>query len=80
MYESEIDDSQEVAPRMRRKNPPAFPNGFRFGNINNETLVVDFVDATQDGDVTIFSSIVLSKSTAANLLKGLQGFLKNENE
>lgn len=61
---------------VSRLSPPAYVTGFRFGSINNEILIVDFVDiADGEGDLSIFSSVALSTNTAKQLIDGLTKFV-----
>lgn len=62
-----------------RPTPPAFVSGFRFGNMRNQTLVIDFMDGSDNEDsFQVFSSIALNKTTAQQMLAGIQEFLKHE--
>jgi len=59
-----------------RKNPPAFPMGFRFAEING-ICTIDFIDIpTQNGNV--FSSIAITKSQAKDLVSSLNRFIGEE--
>lgn len=62
------------ADEVSRNGPPVYPTGFRFGNVNDESLIIDFLDVSQNGSVTVFSSIVLSKTTARQLFMGVERF------
>lgn len=62
-----------------RPAPPAFASGFRFGNMRNQTLVIDFMDGSDHEDsFQVFASIALNKTTAQQMLDGIQDFLKHE--
>lgn len=68
------------ADEVSRNSPPVFPTGFRFGNINDESLIVDFLDVSQNGSVSVISSIVLSKTTARQLFKGIERFCDEKDQ
>lgn len=61
---------------LSRPHPPVMPMGFRVG-ISNEIMVVDFVDTPNTNEAVIFSSIVLTKETAKNLLESLTSFVES---
>jgi hypothetical protein len=61
---------------LSRSHPPVMPMGFRVG-ISNEIMVVDFVDTPNTNEAVIFSSIVLTKETAKNLLESLTSFVES---
>lgn len=77
---SKVKDRERTAGVMVRDNPPAYVTGMRFGDINNEILIVDFVDvADGEASLSIFSSIALSPHTAKQLIDGLSSFVaRNE--
>lgn len=62
---------------LSRPHPPVMPMGFRVG-ISNEIMVVDFVDTPSTNEAVIFSSIVLTKETAKNLLESLTSFVESK--
>lgn len=67
------------ADKMTRKFPPVFPTGFRFGTVSDESLIVDFIDVSNNEGVgTVFQSIALSRTTAQQLYVGLKRFVKDE--
>ena len=53
------------------------PMGFRAG-ISNEVMVIDFIDTPNNNEAVIFSSIVLTKETAKNLLESLASFVEKK--
>lgn len=73
-----MSDGSSVS-KMSRKFPPVFPTGFRFGTVSEESLIVDFIDVSNDeGTGSIFQSIALNRTTAEQLYTGLKRFVKDE--
>lgn len=63
--------------QLSRPHPPVMPMGFRAG-ISNEVMVIDFIDTPNNNEAVIFSSIVLTKETAKNLLESLASFVEKK--
>ncbi len=68
--------SQADASSVARTSPPAYVTGLRFGNVNNEVLIIDFVDVA-DGQrgLSIFSSVAITPHTAKQMIDGLTTFV-----
>lgn len=68
-------NAEESAQKLVRTSSVIFPLGIRAGH-TNDIMIIDFLDPELPGE--IIKSVALTKDTAASLLRGIQGFLGND--
>lgn len=57
--------------KIKKNNPTIFPLGFFVGELDGEIVVIEFIDTTQDNEVSIINSFALTVKKARELSEAL---------